>query len=101
MAPHFTPLPPQKIYAAGRDARAALHMGTYMMHDAGYISEYDHKLANTLADVMCGGNITAPTWVDEQYMLDIEHEAFVRLTGEPKTLERISHMLQTGKPLRN
>ena len=101
LVPHFAPLPPQKIYAAGRDARAVLHMGTYMMRDAGYISEYDHKLANTLADVLCGGNLSAPAWVDEQYMLDIEREAFVRLTGEARTLERISHMLQTGKPLRN
>jgi len=101
LAPNFKPLPPQKIYAAGRDARAALHMGTYMMRDAGYISEYDQKLANTLADVICGGNITAPTWVEEQYMLDIEREAFVRLTGEQKTIDRIGHMLQTGKPLRN
>ncbi|MHB8627590.1 MAG: 3-hydroxyacyl-CoA dehydrogenase/enoyl-CoA hydratase family protein [Aggregatilineales bacterium] len=101
MAPNFTPLPPQKIYAAGRDVRAALHMATFMMRDAGYISDYDHKLANTLANVLCGGELSAPGWVDEQYMLDLEREAFVRLAGEPKTLERISHFLQTGKPLRN
>jgi len=101
MAQHFTPLTPQKIYAAGRDVLAALRMATFMMHDAGFATDYDQKLANTLAYVLCGGELSAPAWVDEQYMLDLEREAFVRLTGEPKTLERISHFLQTGKPLRN
>jgi len=101
MAEHFTPLPPQKIYAAGRDAASALRMGTYMMRESHYISDYDRQLANTLIHVLCGGNLTGPQWVDEQYMLDLERETFLKLCGEPRTQARIAHMLQTGKPLRN
>ena len=59
------------------------------------------KIANKLAYVMAGGDLSEPTYVSEQYLLDIEREAFLSLAGEQKTLERIQHMLQTNKPLRN
>jgi len=65
------------------------------------VSDHDVKIASKIAYVLCGGELTAPQWVDEQYILDLEREAFVSLCREPKTLERIWHMLQTGKPLRN
>jgi 3-hydroxyacyl-CoA dehydrogenase len=66
-----------------------------------YISEHDEKIANKLAYVMCGGDLSSPTEVSEQYLLDLEREAFLSLCGERKTLERIQSILTTGKPLRN
>ena len=65
------------------------------------MSEYDLHVSGKLAYVLCGGELSSGQWVDEQYFLDLECEAFVSLCGEPKTLERITHMLKTGKPLRN
>ncbi|GAB4555508.1 MAG: 3-hydroxyacyl-CoA dehydrogenase/enoyl-CoA hydratase family protein [Anaerolineae bacterium] len=97
----YTPMPRQKIYAAGRDAKAALLMGIYQLQEGRYASEHDAKLARGLAHIMCGGNITAPSWVDEQHFLDLELEVFLSLVSTPKTLERIQHMLMTNKPLRN
>src|SRR5215213_2925162 len=88
-------------YAAGRDALAALRAGLYIMQQGGYMSEYDLHVSGKVAWVLCGGNVSAAQWVDEQYFLDLEREAFVSLCGEPKTQERITHMLSTGKPLRN
>lgn len=89
------------IYAAGERMLAALRIAIYSMVQGKYISEYDAKIGNKLAYVLCGGNLTAPTWVDEQYILDLEREAFVSLCGEEKTRERIEHFLNTGKILRN
>jgi 3-hydroxyacyl-CoA dehydrogenase len=66
-----------------------------------YISEHDAKIANKIAYVMCGGDLSYPQLVTEQYLLDLEREAFLSLTGEKKTLERIQSILQGGKPLRN
>jgi len=97
----YVPPARAKVYAAGRDVKAALTVGTFMMRDAQYISEYDQKLANTLIHVICGGDLSAPTFVDEQYILDLEREAFLGLIKEQKTLERIQYTLQNGKPLRN
>jgi 3-hydroxyacyl-CoA dehydrogenase len=88
-------------YATGRDALAALRAGLYIMQQGGYMSEYDLHVSGKVAHVLCGGNLSAGQWVDEQYFLDLEREAFVSLCGEPKTIERIKHMLGTGKPLRN
>ena len=65
------------------------------------MSEYDLHVSGKVAYVLCGGDLSAGQWVDEQYFLDLEREAFVALCGEPKTIERIRHMLATGKPLRN
>jgi len=97
----YHPPLPEKIYAAGRDALAALRVGIYMMKEGGYITEYESHIAGKLAHVMTGGEISSPTWVSEQYILDLEREAFLSLCGEQKTQERMWNMLQTGKPLRN
>lgn len=66
-----------------------------------YVSEHDAKIGKKLAYVMAGGDLSAPTAVSEQYLLDLEREAFLSLCGEPKTLERIQSVLFKGKPLRN
>ena len=88
-------------YASGRDVRAALRAGIYVLQQGGYMSEYDAYISSRLAYVLCGGNLSSGQWMDEQYFLDLEREVFVELLGQPKTLERIQHMLSTGKPLRN
>ncbi len=90
-----------KIYAAGERALAAMRIAIYSMVSGKYISEYDAFVGEKLAYVLCGGSVTAPAWVDEQYILDLEREAFVSLCGQEKTRERIWHFLNTGKPLRN
>jgi 3-hydroxyacyl-CoA dehydrogenase len=97
----YVPPMPEKIYAAGRDSLAALRVGIYMMKEGNYITEYEAEIANRLAFVMTGGDLSSPTWVDEQYTLDLEREATLSLMREKKTQERMWHMLQTGKPLRN
>ncbi len=97
----YHPPLPEKIYAAGRDGLAALKVSVFMMEEGGYITEYEHHIANKLGYVMMGGEISKPAWVDEQYILDLEREAFLSLCGEKKTQERMWHMLQNGKPLRN
>jgi 3-hydroxyacyl-CoA dehydrogenase len=89
------------IYAAGERMLAALRIAMYSMVQGKYISEYDAHVGNKLAYVLCGGNLTAPTWVDEQYILDLEREAFISLCGEEKTRDRIWNFLSTGKMLRN
>jgi 3-hydroxyacyl-CoA dehydrogenase len=97
----YTAPAPEKIYAAGRDALAALRIGIRQFVEGGYISEYDAVVGEKLAYVLCGGELSKPTWVSEQYILDLEREAFLSLCGEEKTQKRIWHILQTGKPLRN
>ncbi len=97
----YTPQPAGKVWAAGRDALAALRLGVYSMHEAGYATDHDVLIANKIAHVLCGGDLSEPGWVPEQYILDLEREAFVELCHEPKTIERIMHMLQYSKPLRN
>jgi 3-hydroxyacyl-CoA dehydrogenase len=97
----YAPPPPAKLYAAGRDTLAALKMGLWTMQQGGYISDHDALIGQKLAYIICGGDLSAPQWVDEQYFLDLEREAFVELTKTEKTVARIWHMLQTGKPLRN
>ncbi len=89
------------IYAAGERMLAALRVALYSMVQGKYASEHDAVVGGKLAYVLCGGNLTSPTWVDEQYILDLEREAFISLCGEEKTRERISHFLNTGKILRN
>lgn len=95
------PPAPEKIFAAGRDGLAALRVGVYMFKEGKYISEYDAHIAEKLSYVLCGGELSKAQWVDEQYILDLEREAFLSLCGEEKTQERMWHLLQTGKPLRN
>ncbi len=95
------PVRAASIYAVGRKGKAALLIGIDQMQRASYISAHDAKLARTLAHVLCGGDLSAPQWVTEQYILDLERAAFIQLMQEPKTQERIAGMLQTGKPVRN
>lgn len=92
---------PESIYAAGRDYLGALRVGTFMFKEGKYISEYDNHIANKLAYIMCGGDLSRGAWVSEQYILDLEREAFLSLCGEEKTQARMWSILQTGKPLRN
>jgi 3-hydroxyacyl-CoA dehydrogenase len=89
------------VYAAGRDVLASTRIEVYSMQAGGFISEHDAKIANKLAYTLCGGNLSTPTWMDEQYFLDLEREALLTLAGEAKTQERVWYMLQNGKPLRN
>jgi 3-hydroxyacyl-CoA dehydrogenase len=97
----FHPPSPEQIYAGGRDLLAALQVAIYMMKEAKYISEHEAVMAGKLANVMAGGELSRPAWVDEQYILDLEREAFLSLCGEEKTQQRMWNLLQTGKPLRN
>ena len=89
------------VKVLGKQALGMFLVGTDSMEDSNYISEHDQKIANKLAYVMAGGDLSEPTLVSEQYLLDLEREAFLSLCTERKTLERIQHMLKTGKPLRN
>ncbi len=98
----YTQPPKRKdIKVLGKQALGMFLVGTDSMEASHYISEHDKKIANKLAYVMAGGDLSEPTLVDEQYLLDLEREAFLSLCTEKKTLERIQHMLKTGKPLRN
>jgi 3-hydroxyacyl-CoA dehydrogenase len=97
----YRPPAPEAVYAAGRDLLGALRVGAWMVKEGRYISEYDHHIAGKLAYVLCGGELSRPQWVSEQYILDLEREAFLSLCGEEKTQARMWALLQTGKPLRN
>jgi 3-hydroxyacyl-CoA dehydrogenase len=97
----YKPPAPELVYAAGRDALAALRVGAWAFKEGKYITEYEGVIAGKLANVMTGGDLSRPTWVSEQYILDLEREAFLSLCGEQKTQERMWAMLNTGKPLRN
>jgi 3-hydroxyacyl-CoA dehydrogenase len=101
LAGGYRPPAPEPIYAAGRDALAAIRIGAWMFQQGHYITQYDHHIANKLAYVMCGGELTRPQWVSEQYLLDLEREAILSLFGEERTQARMWNILQTGKPLRN
>ena len=95
------PQPRKNILLMGAAGYAFLKVGIFLMQEAGYISDHDKKIGEKIAWVLTGGDLTAPTEVDEQYVLDLEREAFLSLLGERKTQERMQHMLKTGKPLRN
>lgn len=101
VATGYRPPAPELIYAAGRDALAAIRIGAWMFREGGYITQYDHHIAGKLAYVMCGGELTRPQWVSEQYILDLERAAILSLFGEERTQARMWNILQTGKPLRN
>ena len=89
------------VLVLGKQALGMFMVGTDSMQDSKYISKHDQKIANKLGYVMAGGDLSEPTRVTEQYLLDLEREAFLSLCTERKTLERIQHMLKNGKPLRN
>jgi 3-hydroxyacyl-CoA dehydrogenase len=98
----YRPLRPRDAIPVGGDSlQAALKLGVHLAWRAGRISDYDALLGRTLAWILAGGSLAHQTTVTEQHLLDLEREAFVKLCGERKTLERIQHTLKTGKPLRN
>lgn len=100
-AGYTMPIKRTDVKVLGKQALGMFLVGTDSMEAGKYISEHDKKIANKLAYVMAGGDLSEPSFVSEQYLLDLEREAFLSLCTERKTLERIQHMLKTGKPLRN
>jgi 3-hydroxyacyl-CoA dehydrogenase len=98
---YVAPQPRTNVPAPGLGALATLETGIALMREAGYASEHDEKVARWAAYILCGGRVTAGSLVSEQYLLDLELEAFLSLCGERKTQERIAYTLKTGKPLRN
>ena len=100
-AGYIAPQPRTQIPAPGTAALAMLETGAFLMGEAGFASEHDQKVARWTAYILSGGRVTAGTLVSEQYILDLEREAFLSLCGERKTQERIAFTLKTGKPLRN
>jgi 3-hydroxyacyl-CoA dehydrogenase len=98
---YSAPVPRTDIPAPGENMLASLKLGVYVMRQGEFISDHDVKVANWVATVLCGGPVTPGTLVSEQYLLDLEREAFLSLCGEKKTQERIAFTLKTGKPLRN
>jgi 3-hydroxyacyl-CoA dehydrogenase len=98
---YVTPVQRTDIKALGRGALGALYAGINGMQKANYATEHDALIAKKLAYVMCGGDLSESTLVSEQYLLDLEREAFLSLTGERKTLERLQSVLKSGKPVRN
>jgi 3-hydroxyacyl-CoA dehydrogenase len=97
----YIPPQPAEIPVAGPDGRAVLEFAAYTLKNGGYATEHDVLIARKLAYVLTGGDLPAGTLVPEQYLLDLEREAFLQLAGEPKTQARMLHMLQKNKPLRN
>ena len=97
----YLPPQPRTVSAPGASALAMMETGVFLMSEAGYASEHDQKVARWIAYVLAGGRVTAGTALSEQYLLDLEREAFLSLCGERKTQERIAFTLKTGKPLRN
>jgi len=98
----YQPRPPRTdIPAIGQSGLAVLNLFLYQMRVAGQISEHDQKIGAKLAYILCGGDLTSLHFVSEQYIMDLERDAFLSLCREPKTIERIKHTLKTGKPLRN
>jgi 3-hydroxyacyl-CoA dehydrogenase len=96
--------PPERgktVFAAGRDALAALKIRAFIFRQGGYATDHDVELANRIAFVLCGGDLSEPQWVDEQYILNLERAAIRELSQMPRTRERIKHFLETGKTLRN
>jgi 3-hydroxyacyl-CoA dehydrogenase len=97
----YQPSAPRAIRVGGDTVRAPLELGVHLAHRAGRISDHDALIGRKLAHVLAGGSLPSPAVVSEQYVLDLEREAFLSLCGEARTLERIAHTLKTGKPLRN
>jgi 3-hydroxyacyl-CoA dehydrogenase len=95
------PAPRKDIRVLGKQALGLAYLGANSMLSGHYISEHDAKISQKLAYVLCGGDLSAPTYVSEQYLLDLEREAFLSLCGEKKTLERLQSILTGGKILRN
>lgn len=97
----YKPPASELIYAPGRDMLGAMKIGAWQFEQGGYITGYDAHIATKLANVIAGGCLSRAQWVSEQYILDLEREAFLSLCGEEKTQERIWSFLQNGRPVRN
>jgi 3-hydroxyacyl-CoA dehydrogenase len=95
------PVPRSDIPAPGESMLATLKLGVHLMRQGEYISDHEVKIGTKVAEVLCGGAVSPGTPVSEQYLLDLEREAFKSLCGERKTQERIQYTLKTGKTLRN
>jgi 3-hydroxyacyl-CoA dehydrogenase len=95
------PVVTNNLWAAGRDVVAAVNIEVYSMQQGGYISEHDALIARKLGYILAGGDLSSGQWMDEQYFLDLEREAFLSLVGEKKTQARIQYTLENNKPLRN
>ena len=95
------PMRRKDVRVLGKQALGMFLVGTDSMNAGKFISDHDKKIANKLAYVMTGGDLSEPTLVTEQYLLDLEREAFLSLVTERKSLERLQHMIQKNKPLRN
>jgi 3-hydroxyacyl-CoA dehydrogenase len=98
---YTTPVLRKNVKVFGRSVLGALYSGIHAMWRGNYATDHDVVVAKKLAYVMCGGDLSEPTLVSEQYLLDLEREAFLSLCGEKKTLERIQSVLKGGKPIRN
>jgi 3-hydroxyacyl-CoA dehydrogenase len=101
VASGYKPPERRKVKVPGRDGIAALKIAVHTMKEGEYISEYDQYVGTVLGRVLCGGDVPAGTVLTEQDFLDLEREAFVELCRQEKTMARVMHMLETGKPLRN
>ena len=101
MEGYTPPRPLEEIRVAGEDTFAMIRLALWTLHEQGYATDHDVTVATKVGYVLCGGNVLKDTKVSEQYLLDLEREAFLSLCGDPKTQARIQHMLSTGKPLRN
>ncbi|HEY8450247.1 MAG TPA: 3-hydroxyacyl-CoA dehydrogenase, partial [Bacillota bacterium] len=97
----YRPPAPVEVPVLGREGRAVLELGAQQLYWAGQASEHDLLIARKLAYVLTGGEVAVGTRVPETYLLDLEREAFLSLAGEPKTQQRMQHLLKTGRPLRN
>ena len=95
------PVQRKDVKVLGKNGLAMFYAGANSMQSGNFISEHDQKISRKLAYVLCGGDLSAYSYVSEQYLLDLEREAFLSLCGEKKTLERIQSILTSGKPLRN
>lgn len=98
---YVAPVQRKDVKVLGRSALGTLYSGIHGMKTANYATEHDALVAKKLAFVMCGGDLSEPSLVSEQYLLDLEREAFLSLCGEKKTLERIQSVLKSGRPIRN
>ncbi|MEM0999296.1 MAG: 3-hydroxyacyl-CoA dehydrogenase/enoyl-CoA hydratase family protein [Bacteroidota bacterium] len=98
---YVEPVPREDVNVLGQTGLGMVYSGIYAMYAADWISEHDMKVAKKVSWIMCGGDLTGRQKVSEQYLLDLEREAFLSLLGEQKTLQRMEHTLKTGKPLRN
>ena len=92
---------PIEIRVGGKDTLAVLKMAIWTLHEQEYATDHDVTVSEKVAYVLSGGEVLPDTKVSEQYLLDLEREAFVSLCGDPKSQARMQHMLTTGKPLRN